>query len=104
MLERCRSHLSDRCQFVHTLGVQSESSQIVQSLRQGSILGPLIFLIYINDLNKCPSMIFVRYVDDSTLYMIEDSIDSLLRNTNYELDKKDNWLGANKLSLDIAKS
>ena len=46
----------------------------------------------------------VQYADDSTVYMVENSVDSLIRNTNYELDKIDNWLCANKLSMKISKS
>ena len=46
----------------------------------------------------------VHYADDSTVYMIGDSLDSLIRKTNFELSKIDNWLCANKLSLNISKS
>ena len=46
----------------------------------------------------------VHYADDSTVYMIGDSFDSLIRKTNFELGKIDNWLCANKLSLNISKS
>jgi len=42
--------------------------------------------------------------DDSTVYIVEDSFDLLIHNIYYELDKIDNWLCANKLSLNISKS
>ena len=45
---------------------------------------------HINDLNRCTSMNVIHYADESTVYMVEDWIDSLRRNTNYELDKIDN--------------
>ena len=97
MFEWCRSYLSDRCQLVSILGFQSDKAQIVRGVPQGSILRLLYFLIYINDVNKYTSMNFVHCADDSTVYMIQDSIDSLTRNTNYELDEIDYWLCANKL-------
>ena len=46
----------------------------------------------------------VLYADDSTVYIVENSFDSLIYNTNYEIDKIDNWLCAYKLSLNISKS
>ena len=82
----------------------SENSQIVRGVQQGSNPGLLLCLIYINDLNKCTSMNVVHYADDSTVYIVEDSFDSLIHNTIYELHKIDNWLCVNKLSLNISKS
>ena len=46
----------------------------------------------------------VHYADDSIVYIVEDSFESLIRNTNYELDKIVNLLCANKLSLNLSKS
>ena len=93
MLEWCSSYLSNRYRIVSILGFQSDNSQIVRGVPQGSILGPLLFLIYISDLDKCTSM-----------NPVEDSIDSVIRSTIYELDKIDNWLCVYKLSLNISKS
>ena len=45
----------------------------------------------------------VRYADDSIVYIVEDSFNSLINNTYYELDEKDNWLCANKILLNISK-
>ena len=71
---------------------------------QSSILGPILFLMYFNDLNKCTSTNVVHCADDSTVCMIGDSFDSHIRKTNFELGKIDNWLCANKLPLNISKS
>ena len=104
MLECCRSYLSNRYLFVSILGFQSDNSQIIRGVLQGSIFGPPLFLFNINDLLKCTGMYVVRYTYDNTLYIIEDSFDSLIHNTNYELDKIDNWLCTNKLSLNFSKT
>ena len=81
MFEWCRSYLSDHCQFVSILGFQSDNSQSVRGVQQGSIPRPLLFLIYVNDLYKCTCMKVVHYADDSTVYEVEDSLDLLIRNT-----------------------
>ena len=69
---------------------------------QGSILGPLLFSIYVNDLPKsCPKLNCIMYVDDTTLYSSLGNFDSnnIEREIYYELEKVNLWLKANKLSL-----
>ena len=96
MLKWYKTNLSDCC--------QNYQCPIFRRVLHGSIFEPLLFIIYIIDLNKCTSMNVVHYTDDSTEYMIGYSFDSLIRKTNFELGKIDNWLCANKLSLNISKS
>ena len=57
-------------------GFQSDNSQIARGVLQDSLHGSLVFLLFINDLNKYFSMNFVHYADDITVYMVEDSFDS----------------------------
>ena len=99
MLEWCKSYLSDCCRYVRNLGCQSEQCLIFRGASQGSlyiyILGTLLFLIYINDLNKCTNMKIAHYADDSTVYIMGESLDSLIRKTYFELGVIDNCLRAN---------
>ena len=74
---------------------------------QGSILVALLFSMYINDLTKsCPKLNCIMYADDTTLYSSLENFDSnnIERKINYELEKVNLWLKANKLSLNLKKT
>ena len=69
---------------------------------QGSILGPLLFLIYINDIVNILS--FVLFADDTTVYVQPDSIDGAIQILNSELAKVAEWFDSNKLTLKVNKT
>ena len=95
-----RSYLSNRFQFVDLNGSKSPLKKIYTGVPQGSILGPLLFLIYINDLPSVSDLLnMLMYADDTTLYCNITEVDELT--INNELQKNTDWLSSNKLSLNI---
>ena len=99
------SYLSNRKQFVTYNGTQSEQQTIKCGVPQGSILGPLLFLVYINDLpHICHDTFPVQFADDTNLFISGKNINHLEQIINTELDNIILWLKANKLSLNIKKT
>ena len=71
----------------------------------GAILGPLLFLIYINDIvNSSTILSFVLFADDTTVYVHNDSIDVTIQILNTELSKVASWFDSNKLTLNVNKT
>ena len=72
---------------------------------QGSVLGPLLFLIYINDISKCSDILaMILFADDTNLFFSHKNMDTLQETMNNELEKITTWLCTNKLSLNIKKT
>ena len=101
-----RSYLSDREQVVEVNGVLSDWGKIKHGVPQGSILGPLLFLLYINDISKSSNILqFFLFADDTTVFYSADPKDpNTEKILNDELEKVSGWLAANKLSLNVKKS
>ena len=66
---------------------------------QGSILGPVLFLVYINDIYKCSTINLLCFADDTTAYMSGPNVKELIAEVNVQLKKLYDWLCCNKLSL-----
>ena len=99
-----RDYLSCRHQYVDYNGSKSRTNSISLGVPQGSILGPLLFLIMTyNDLPKVSHVFsMLMYADDTTLYCnLDDSTSDILLNN--ELTKITDWLSSNKLSLNVKK-
>ena len=99
------SYLSNRKQFVTYHGTQSEKQTIKCGVPQGSILCPLLFLVYIHDLPHIWHNTFpVLFADDTNLFISGKNINHLEQTINTELDNIILWLKTNKLSLNIKKT
>ena len=112
-LSLLKSYLSNRKQYVEYLNTTSNFTDIKTGVPQGSILGPLLFIIFINDFTSAStifSLIMYMYADDTTLcstlnaFKPKSQNETLNDNINKELCEIDKWLKLNKLSLDTTKS
>ena len=105
-LKLFESYLSNRTQVVEVNGMLSEKGLIRHGVPQGSILGPLLFLLYINDISKASDILkFFLFADDTTVFYSADPSDEKTEEIlNTELEKVSCWLAANKLSLNVKKS
>ena len=99
------SYLSDRMQCTEIGNTQSKLDYIKCGVPQGSILGPLLFLLYINDI-VLSSMVFKfnLFADDTSLFYSNSDQAEATKIVNSELENISQWLAANKLSLNVGKS
>ena len=90
------SYLSERLQCVKIRQTVSDFKKITCEVPQGSVLGPLLFLIYINDIYKSdPIATFHLFADDTALFCANKNINQLKNSINTPLDDVANWLKAN---------
>ena len=99
------SYLSDRSQAVCYSGAMSDFSPISIGVPQGSILGPLLFILNINDYPKClKHSLVTMYADDTSQSVRDKSIDSLEMKMTEDLQCTIQWMRENKLSLNLSKT
>ena len=99
------SYLSNRQQSFVYNGYESELKVINCGVPQGSILGPLLFLLYINDLTNVSSFFMpILFADDTNLFCTGTDLKEIIRLVNEEISKIYDWVNANRLSLNIDKN
>ena len=98
------SYLSERMQCVDINGNLSTPRGIDISVLQGSILGPILFLCYINDLPAATSLLTFLFADDTSGLLAGDSLPDLVDKMNIEIKKLANWFRANKKAVNIGKT
>ena len=100
-----KSYLTDRMQCTEIGNTQSKLDYVKHGVPQGSVLGPLLFLLYINDIvlssDNCK---FTLFADDTSLFYSHKNKAEGTKILNAELSKIAQWLAANKLSLNVSKS
>ena len=105
-LQLCKNYLTCRKQYTQIHEAQSSQLDINIGVPQGSILGPFLFLVFVNDLPNCSDTFkFITYADDTTLIStINHQTMHDINSLNTELNKVYEWLCTNKLSLNISKT
>lgn len=104
-LDLIKSYLSHRKQYVQISNFQSKTRDITAGVPQGSILGPLLFNIYINDIaNIDDQSRFIIYADDTTILLSADTHNELSSRGNNVLGKLEVWTKENALSVNVNKT
>ena len=103
-LDFFRSYLNKRQQFTIVNGQASELLTVICGVPQGSTLGPLLFLLYINDLATASNFSVTLFADDTSLLLKHQNLNTLVRKCNLELVHINNWFLANKLTANMSKA
>ena len=105
LLQWFKSYLENRKQFVQIHTSKSNTETVTCGVPQGSILGPLLFILYINDLSNVTDALFpILFADDTSVYIEAENESMVISILNEELNKINIWLKANKLTLNLDKS
>ena len=98
------SYLTNRTQYVEINNNKSGVEYIKCGMPQGSILGPLLYLLYVNDISKSTQGHILSFADDTSMYISDSNIENLYRRANIAMDDLYDWFCANRLSLNPKKT
>ena len=99
-----QSYLSSRTQYVVYNECNSSTQSIEYGVPQGSILGPLLFILFMNDFSKASKLFFtILSADDTSVFLEGKEYTKLVEILNEELNKITIWLNANKLMINVKK-
>ena len=99
-----KSYLSNRTQFTEIHGEKSDPLTIIYGVPQGSVLGPLLFLLYINDISNCSDLgLFILFADDTNIFVEGDSPEDAYQKGNKVLSLVREYMVLNKLHINMTK-
>ena len=103
--EYIRSFLSNRYQYVSGGPHSSREGMVTRGVPQGSTLGPLLFLLYVNDMHRsAPDLSFIHYADDTTISFQSDNFGRVKTAMEQGLLSINEWLTVNRLALNVDKT
>ena len=100
-----KDYLSEKQQCVDLDGEVSDWVDVKLGVPQGSILGPILFLIYVNDINNCNEHAdYAKFADDTTILTSGSTLEGATARMNKSLERVDLWFKRNKLNLNPSKT
>ena len=99
------SYLEDRAQYVTYDGYESDRGELLCGVPQGSVLGPLFFLLYVNDMiSACPELELVLFADDTNIFAQGKDPKTMFQQVNSGLNELSRWFRCNRLTLNLKKT
>ena len=100
-----KSYLTSRKQYVKLEDCESDSLEVLCGVPQGSILGPKLFILYINDMANVSKILkFILFADDTNIFCSGNDAQQISKLVTKELSKLKDWFAVNKLSLNVNKT
>ena len=103
-LKLLSSYLCERKQYIKSGQIESALLSVLCGVPQGSVLGPLLFILYINDMSECSNFDPVLFADDAALVIAANNLKKLNQKISRESNRFYSWLVDNKLTLNYKKT